>query len=331
MSETTQQNTDNQEIDLSQISKKIGSFFEGISNSIFRALLYFRRNVIWITIIVVIGVVLGTYLDKTNKSYNHKLIVCPNFGSNDYLYSKIELLNSKIKDNDTVFLRDVVGIKSPKKINTIKIEPILDVYKFIGNKDKDNNFELLKLMAEDGDIKKIVNEDMTSKNYPYHEIIFSTSGLTSEKNMVNPILNYLNNSEYYTSIERQYITNIKDKMVENDSIINQINAIISSFTNTVDGSSQKSDKLVYYNENSQLGEVIKTKNDLLYEQGTKRLELINLDKIIKVNSIALNITNTESINGKMKLIIPLFFLFIFISISYFIRYYKRQLAKLISK
>jgi hypothetical protein len=86
--------------------------------------------------------------------------------------------------------------------------------------------------------------------------------------------------------------------------------------------------LVYYNENSQLGEVIKTKNDLLYEQGSKRMDLINLDKIIKVNSIALNIKNVESVNGKMKLIIPLLFLFIFISISFFRKYYKRQLAKL---
>lgn len=328
MSDSTQQNSDNQEIDLSQISKKIGSFFEGISNNIFRAILFLKRNIIWIAIIIVLGVVLGTYLDKTNNSYNHKLIVCPNFASNDYLYSKVELLNSKIKDNDTVFLRDVVGIKSPKKINTIKIKPILDVYKFIGNKDKDNNFELLKLMAEDGDIKKIINEDMTSKNYPYHEITFSTSGLTTEKNTVIPILNYLNNSEYYTSIQKQYITNIKNKIVENDSIINQINEILNTFTNTANGSSQKSDKLVYYNENSQLGEVIKTKNDLLYEQGSKRMDLINLDKIIKVNSIALNIKNVESVNGKMKFIIPLLFLFIFISISYFRKYYKRQLAKL---
>jgi Flp pilus assembly protein TadG len=36
----------------------------------------------------------------------------------------------------------------------------------------------------------------------------------------------------------------------------------------------------------------------------------------------------ESVNGKMKLIIPLLFLLIFISISYFRIYYKRQIAKL---
>lgn len=65
----------------------------------------------------------------------------------------------------------------------IEIKPITDVYKFI--KDKDNNFEMIKLMAEDGDIKKIIEENVTSKNYPYHLITFSTSEETSLDKTIN--------------------------------------------------------------------------------------------------------------------------------------------------
>jgi hypothetical protein len=97
MSTASQNNSDNQEIDLSEISKKIGGFFEGISTRIFRGILFLKRNILVIAILFVIGVGLGFYLDKTSKSYDHQVIVTPNFGSNEYLYSKVNLINSKIK------------------------------------------------------------------------------------------------------------------------------------------------------------------------------------------------------------------------------------------
>lgn len=319
------QNNDNQEIDLSQISKKIGNFFEDLATTIFRGFLFFQRNILWVGILFVLGVGLGVYLDKTIKIYDNQIIVIPNFGSVDYVYAKVELINSKIEDNDTLFLKDVIGIKSPKKLKQISITPIADVYKFINNSDK--NFELIKLMSEDGDIKKIVNESLTSKNYQYHTISFSTIDLTSEDKTVQPILNYLNDTDYYEKIQNEYVNNIKIKMVANDSIISQINGFLNAFKNTVNGS-QKSDKLVYYNENSQLNDVIKTKDLLVYEQGTHRLELVNFDKIIKDNSVTLNVKNNKMVNGKMKLLLPFLFVFLFVLIGYFKSYYQTQMAKL---
>jgi hypothetical protein len=183
------------------------------------------------------------------------------------------------------------------------------------------------LLAEDGDIKKIVNETLTSKNYPYHLISYSTNGLTSDEATTKPLMAFLNNSEYFLKVYKEYNKNITIKMAKNDSIISQIDAFLNSFNNTVNGS-QKSDKLIYYNENSQLGDIIKTKDALLNEQGIHRLELVNLDKIIKDSSITLNIKNTKKINGKMKLVLPLFFVGMFIFFSFLKRYYNNQMAKI---
>jgi uncharacterized protein YfkK (UPF0435 family) len=325
MSASPQNNTDNQEIDLSQISKKIGNFFENISNNIFKAFLFFKRNILWVGTLFALGVGLGVYLDKTSKVYDHQIIVQPNFGSTDYLYAKIELIDSKISDGDTLFLKEVVGIQEPKKFKNISINAITDVYKFIDNKTQ--NFDLIKLLAEDGDIKKIVNESLTSKNYPYHLISFTTSKVTSNEETLQPLLNYLNNSDYYKVIQKEYINNIKIKMVQNDTIISQINGVLNSFSRTVN-SAQKSDKLVYYNENTQLDAIIKTKDLLVYEQGTHRLELVNLDKIVKDNSVTLNIRNVKNVNGKMKLVLPVLFIFIFVLVGFFKSYYRKQMAKL---
>ncbi len=321
----TSQNTEDQEIDLSQISKKIGNFFEKISTSIFRGFLFFKRNILWVGILFILGLGIGLYLDRTTKVYDNEIIVSPNFGSIDYLYAKIELISSKINDNDTIFLKEIVGIKEPKKLKKIEIIPITDVYKFINNSDK--NFEFVKLLAEDGDIKKIVKENLTSKNYPYHLISFTTDKQTSNEKTVEPLLNFLNNSDYFKIIQKEYLNNVKVKMIQNDSIISQINGLLNAFSTTANGS-QKSDKLVYYNENSQLNEVIKTKDELVNEQGSHRIELVNFDKIVKDNSITLNIKNTQAINGKMKFLLPLLFIAIFILVGYFKSYYKHQMTKL---
>jgi len=321
----TPQDKDNQEIDLSQISKKISGFFEDISTAIFKGILFLKRNIIWVGVLFILGAALGFYLDKTIKVFNNQIIVNPNFGSVDYLYSKVELINSKIEDKDTTFLKDVVGIKNPSRLKEITIAPITDVYKFIENREQ--NFEMIKLMSEDGDIKKVLSETVTSKNYPYHIISFTTSNKTSDEITVKPILNYLNDSDYYKVIQKEFVSNIKIKMVENDSIISQINGFLNSFKGNLNGS-QKSDKLVYYNENSPLNEVIKTKDLLVREQGTNRIALFNLNQIIKENSATLNVKNTKAVNGKMKLVLPFLFVLIFILFGFFKSYYKHQMAKI---
>lgn len=323
MSQESQNYNDNQEIDLSQISKKIGNFFERLSTSIFNVILFVKKNSVVLSLLVIFGGIAGFYLDTKIKQFDHQIIVSPNFGSTDYLYSKVELINSKIIEKDTAFLRDVVGIKDSKKIKKITITPLTDIYKFIDNKAQ--NFELLKLMAEDGDIKKIIQDQVTSKNYPYHSITFSTSNLTSEDKSVTPILNYLNNSDYYKAIQKQYLFNINNKIKINDTVIAQIDRVLNSFSNTTN--TNRNDKLVYYNENTQLNDVIKTKNDLVFEQGSNRIDLISLSDIIKENSATLNIKNTDALNGNLKLFLPLFLVFLFMIFSALKSFYKKQSLK----
>ncbi|MEQ3662397.1 MAG: hypothetical protein ABNG98_08385 [Flavobacterium sp.] len=316
-------NSQDQEIDLGQVFNKIGGFFQKGIDSIFDLFLFLKKNFLILTILLISGIVLGYFLDKNNKSYDHQVIVIPNFGSTDYLYSKIDLLESKKKENDTVYLNNL-GIKNVSKFNSIKIEPIIDAYKFIQSNEK--NFELIRLMAEDGDLEKILGDDLTSKNYPYHIINFSTTNQTTEEETTQPILAFLNNSNYYKSIQKEYVNNIKLKMNANDSTISQINGLLNDFSNTT-SNNQKSDKLVYYNENNQLNEIIKTKDLLVEEQGGHKINLINYDATIKVVSSTINIKNTKGLNGKMKLVLPFLLISLFFIFSGLLIFYKRQIKR----
>lgn len=322
MSTKVPQNSD-QEIDIFQLSRSINSFFDRVNSSIFRAIQFFIRNWIVVLVLFVLGAVLGFYLDSSKKSYNNQVVVTPNFESVDYLYAKVDLIQAKIVSGDVDFLRNTVGIADPKAIRKIEIKPIADVYKFI--EDKEQNFELIKLMAEVGEVKKVLEDNVTSKNYTYHTISFLSNGLINEKEVVEPLLKYLNNSAYFNSIQKIGYKNLEREIAQNDTIIAQIDHVLNGLSNTAKNS-LKNDKLVYYSENLQLNDIIKTKQKLLTEQGKNRFRLISFDKTIKDINTTLNINENKTVNGNFKIWLPIFFIFLFVLVSLFRKFYRKQLA-----
>ncbi|KAF2514079.1 hypothetical protein EYY60_04840 [Flavobacterium zhairuonense] len=318
MSTKVPQNQD-QEIDIFQLSKSIGGFFDRINRSIFRAIQFFIRNWIQVLILFVLGVALGFYLDSNKKSFKNQIVVTPNFESADYLYAKINLIQAKIAAGDVDFLVHVFGTSNRNFPKNIEIKPVPDVYKFI--EDKEQNFELIKLMAETGEIKKVLEDNVTSKNYTFHTITFTSNQEISEKDVVEPLLKFLNNSAYYDAAQKIGYKNLEREIAQNDTIISQIDQVLKGLSSTA-----KNDKVVYYNENLQLNDILKTKQKLILEQGKNKIKLISFDKTIKEINSTLNINENRVVNGNFKIWLPLFFIFIFVVISLFRRFYRKQLA-----
>lgn len=335
MSNIQNQNQENQEIDLSLLTKKISGFFDSVLMSVFKSIQFLKKNIIIIGVLFVLGATLGYFLDESTAVYDQEIIVSPNFGSVDYLYSKIDLLNSKFKNNDTIFLKSI-GIKNPKKILSLSVEPVVDIYTFVNNNtaiatnaQNTQNFELVKLLSEDGDIKKVIKDKLTSKNYAHHTILIKTDGYTIANESIDPILKYLNQNEYFQNYQKVYNNNTIVKIQQNNIIIAQIDGLLNEFSTTTAGN-QKSDKLVYYNENTQLNDIIQTKNTLISENGYQKLQLVNLDKIIKEICKTVNIKNTKGTNNKMKLILPILFLFLFVCYRLFKSFYHNQETKFLN-
>jgi len=316
-----EQNYNDQEIDLARLKAKISNSMDGMNRSLYRMLQFFVRNAIAIIICIILGVGLGLYLDKTQKTYDNKIVVIPNFGSVDYLYNKIDLLEAKIKEKDTAFFRNI-GIKNPKKLAEITIEPIVDIYSLVNKTEP--NLELVRLMSADSDMKKIVEDPVTSKNYTYHVINFTTDMRVSRKDLIDPLLKYLNESDYFSKLQVEYINNFKMKMQSNEQTIEQINGILNQLG---DSGSAKSSNQVYINQNTQLNDVIKTKDELVRELGNLRVELISNSSIIRESGMLLNEKNTKAVNGKLKFVLPLLFIFLFIVGKLFFNFYKSQKLK----
>ena len=315
--------------------KKINGFFGNISLSIFKGILFLKRNILILISLFVIGGVLGYFLDKTNNNYDSEIIVSPNMGGTDYLYSKVELLTSKLEERDHTFFKSI-GIKNPEKITLIEIKPIIDIYSFVNqntanasNAQNTQNFELMKLLAESSDINKVIKDEITSKNYPHHKIHIVTNSKISSEEIVQPIINFLNTDKYLNEILAISKENILIKMKKNEELINQTDSLINILTINL-SKNQKSSNLVYNNENNQFNSFFELKNSLINEIGAQRIALINSNVVIKDISTVVNIKNTKGINNKFKFILPVLFIFLFIVIAMVNSLYKKQKARFLN-
>lgn len=312
-----QGNPYDKEIDFNHVSGKIGGFFTSISDLFFDVILFVKKYYIILLILLVIGVGLGYYKDSKYKpQYESKLFVVPNFRSADYLYSQVDLLNSKIGDKEFLQQNGMeYGV-----IKEVEVQPVVDIYEYI-EEPNDPKYMILKLMADSGEIAKILEEKITSKNYKYQALTITTAKPVDEEKFLKPLMKYFNANPYLQIMQKEWANNLEIKIKENDTLIKQINGILNNFGTKGQGSA------VFYNEEASIHEVIKAKEKLISDQGKNRIDRINYEKIIKDASAVLNIERYGMLAGKMKLLYPLILILAFACLITFRTYYKKQMNK----
>ncbi len=313
-------NSQDQEIDLGQIGTGIKNFFNGIINSIFDFIFFVKKKIIIVGVLFIAGIALGYFLDQEH-GYTQDITVIPNFGSNEYLYKKVEFLNSRIIENDEQFFKSI-GVKNSKTIGKLEIKAINGIFGFVNMRDNEQNFELIKLMAEDGNIEEIIKNDVTSKNFYLHNITFKTDEKVNQKEVIDPILNYFQENSFYKKQQKIYQDNTNDKIKFNDSLIHQIDNLIVKL------SENKSASNVTISENKGISELINKKDELVKESQYLKINKHEYEDIIKTQNVSLNNVNTKGLNNKMKLLLPFLFVLLYLFGVLFNNLYQKQLSRI---
>lgn len=315
------------EISLSQVADKVKGLFNSLNNAFFNMIQFVIRNIVIIIALIVIGAGLGTYLDMENKIFTHKIIVMPNFKSVNYLYEEVNRINEKVKEHDYIYLKKI-GIPNPKRIVKIEVEAIVDIYEFIddngGVAENDSKFQLFKLISENGDMNKMLEDNTTSKYYKNHVITITTKGSVTQENLITPFLSHLENNAYFKALQKIYFSNLAMTTATNDSIANQIDTVIRAYAASSQGTNNNN--LVSLNEKTSINELLKTKQLLSEIKAYGNIKSIDNSKVIKDNGILLN-TKVSNLGSSSKVVLPLLFLFMFIVIYNFRKYYKNEINK----
>lgn len=298
-------NSQDQEIDLRQIGKKINNLLTNTINKFFDLLFFVKNKILIIAVLFIVGVALA-YLADGKKVYKHEIAVAPNFGSGEYLYKKIEEINTKIKEQDSMFFKNL-GIVNYKEFLSIKIEPFPGVFSFINADEKELNFKMIELMAEDGDIDKILKDPMTSRNFYHHKISLKTKGMRKKEELIVPILDYLNKNDYFNKQQKVYQNNLQEKLIKNDSLIKQIDEVIIQLS-----TSSKTGGNISISEASNIYELVNKKDQLIQDSHKLRIENIVIEKTIKEESSIINMRDYVPILLNSKILFPILLILIYL-------------------
>ena len=205
----SKENINSEEVDLGSLFQVIGKGFKNLFNAIgnfFKTvfhylilfLLFLRNNAIKLTIAVLIGAILGLYLDLTKPPiYSSTMIVEPNFNSTQQLYKNITYYNELVKQNNAALLSEAFNISTEEasKLNGFYIKPI---------KNENEKFELFNKFIQNSDTAvgksigiKDFEKGFSDFNYKYHEIkVKSLNSLIFDK-LSALIISSIENNSYF--------------------------------------------------------------------------------------------------------------------------------------
>ena len=298
MGANTQNSNDSQEIDLSYLSKKTANFFDNLGYSFYKFFRFLLKNIIILSVLVVIGVLAGYFLDRQfTETYKQEILVVPNFNSNSYLYNKVE--NIDLKDS---------------KIKSIKVEPVLDVYQFI--KDEWGNLEVAKYLSENNiEFTKYQPNSDVEKMYRYHLMTIETKGLDKGGKTVDSLLNEFNKDPYYLERQKIEIENTKNLIADLEKSIINIEQILQKI-GTVNTSTGELNIEMY----AELNNLINSKKSAVIEINKYKIHQFEQSKIICPTSKMLNVKEKKV---PKIILLPILLIGLFLIASLFIEFFKK--------
>jgi len=226
------QSNANDEIDLFFLFKKIKGAFKSIIIAGFRGVDFLIRNWLILLILAIVGAIAGYFLtDASQEKMKSKAIVQINFEAVDYVYDAINVLNGKIIEEDSVFLRNN-GFKL-KELSKLEISPIVDVTGVINQYENNSSYRILETLFKNLTIEEedVAIENFFTNRYKKFEIdlVFSSK---STNQTIDKFITYLNSNPLYNDFKAVALENYKEHIKFNDKAIQQIDNSISSYSNS---------------------------------------------------------------------------------------------------
>ena len=299
--------------------EKFNDFSKSLVRSLFLVFDFFKKYLIVVIVLVIVGFGIGLYKDMYEvKSYNNELIVIPNFGSVDYLYDKVEALNSKIASKDSIYLKKVLDTNF-SKLNLIEIEPIVDFYNFIS--ESRQYVDILKIISQNQDFSEYVENMTTSKYYKYHRMNISIKGKSSSDKIIMDLLKYFNDNEHFQEYQKIYKTTKDYEIEENYIMIAQLDSLIKA-----NYTFQNKNSSVSVNTITDQYNLIDKKKQLVANLRALKMEQSDYISPIKSVNVNYNIEPEKIIDISNKIKYPLLLVFLF-SLIFFVLYIFKSLKR----
>lgn len=320
---SNQTTNSSEEIDLFYLFSLVGNFFKKCFIAAYRFIVFLLKNWIILLVLITVGVLAGYFLQKdTENPKEANALIRINFDTVGYVYNTIDLLNDKIINRDSVFLKEANLWKNGPLIKEVKIEPVISFKDIASIYGRDN--ATLKALFENYEYENGNTINTTFKiDFKYHSIAMVLAPNATPKS-IDYFIKYLNTNDLLDSLKDKSIGNIEERISTNEETIKQINNILNNYNTGEIGI--KTNQITL---DKDLTGLVRTKMDLQREIEEFSEDLI-LSKGVSVliNKSSLIEASPSKLSNKM-IVYPILLIFLFLSFALLIRAfnYARKLAQ----
>jgi hypothetical protein len=299
------------ELDLSNIYDLIKKSFAKAFVLLFKTVNFVLEKWKSITVLIILGILFGYFVSADSKPKQEaQILVRINFDLANYVYNEIELLNSKIKDSDSLFLSEIGFSENEIGISSLEIKPVINFKDIIGKYGSNGRYleGLLKNVefSEDaGEIWQTFNSD-----YNYHFLKFTLSSDASPKS-IEVVVNYINNNTLLKGLTAVYIKSIEESIDFNSKTINQINGVLDSYKYD-EASTSASNQIYIVEKDVNLGGLIQQKINMQVRNVNLKEELVlSSDILIAIGKTEIVEIKKGILSNKM-ILYPIAFVLLFL-------------------
>lgn len=298
-----------QEVDLMFLLDKVKDFYHGLLASFYRAMQFIKKYWIILLVLLVGGYFLGMlWKDAVGKKRSAVILVQNNFGSSNYVYNAIELLNIKSQQQDKSFLKqNGFGSEEPEIVELV-VEPVLSLRDLLEQSepnDRNIDFYLSELSVEDD----VMESEIFYPQYKYHKITLTTQ--SNNPDIIEKVLNYLNSTEQFNAIKETIVAETQLRIERNNFSITKIDEFFEDYSEQEQFNANPGLQVYFNQENLNIPMLIEKKAELMDENETLKTELTKFDHVVAVMNKPY-LYGVSSLTDKKTVLVPFFLLFFFI-------------------
>ncbi|WGK65807.1 hypothetical protein [Croceiramulus getboli] len=312
------------DLDLTHVLNGIKKFFKGILVAIYHGVSFIVRKAVILMVLFLVGLGIGLVWDSfENPKRSINLLVQPNVNSTPYVYDAISLLNSKIKQKDTVFLLQTgVSSKALKSLKEISIDPVINVRDILDKYQGYSEGQTIQLLKNLNDEEDFSQNETFHYDYKYHTVTL-TLGPKGTEESLQPLLDFVEKNDALQKERGQLVSSYRERLKSNAFTLAQVDSLLVNVNATLaDKNDFKGQQLIAFGSDAAGMEGILEQKERLLEENTKlRSELIQLDRLLYVINDPEVIKNQVVVRNKF-LFTPVVLVLLFLLFNFLIWCYK---------
>lgn len=307
-------NNQSEEIDLSDLFKLLKKGINRIGELFLMLVIFLKRNAIILISLIVIGAVIGYFLQSFSKNYNESSVTLLSFyDSQDYLYKSVNELNWEIENTPETLAKEFNINADTLKMISLEVKPLERVTEL-----PEEEKEYITLLKEEGTYSQEELMQIVLRSSEFHKINIKHPESYDITHFFEAFRDRLLENKSYAKIHESEIRNLKESVETYRRSIRQIDTILSSYNASLNKRNPGSSTFYNSENNLNIGGILNEKRELRLSINELEEQLVRQKDFIYPLDKPKTAEFEKPTLSKEIILIPVILVFLFFGIRFLI-------------